>query len=191
MVSTRTRVANPKDKKFTSLLNWLLKEEDLEVIFKVRVFANNYTIHQTKGKKIILSSDKLFMLTANDFDDLLRHLSILHDKTISKTDVVVVNTEVINNEKDLGYEMVKRGDKMVAQVEPEFFPKRFSKRSGIMAYGKTFYVVKKSPDGIASKYTYQVYSWASRLLLYSHEDKDMCEAWINFMYSEVQHLDTV
>jgi len=184
-----TRIADPKNKKFTSLLDWILQSVELDVIFFVKMLHKNYTFYQTKTKEIIVSADKLFYFRAKDFDDLLKEFSLLEEKEITKDHIEVVKSTVIDNTKDLGYDMVERGGRMIAQVDEDFFPKKFTKRSGIRAFGKAFYIAKKSPNGIASKYTYQVYSWTTRLLLFSHHDRDMCEAWINFMYSEVQHLD--
>ena len=186
-----TRIADPKEQEvyFIVGLDFAIGRARRYLFRKDAPWRRTIHFIKRKTKEIIVAADKLFYFRAKDFDDLLKEFSLLEEKEITKDHIEVVKSTVIDNTKDLGYEMVERGGRMIAQVDEDFFPKKFTKRSGIRAFGKAFYIVKKSPNGIASKYTYQVYSWATRLLLFSHHDREMCEAWINFMYSEVQHLD--
>jgi len=185
-----TRIADPKDKNFISLLNYILRYLSLDSIHEIAIGGSRYTMYQTITDEIILASGDMFMARAKDFNDALKYFSLWEKKNITKQNIRIVSTHNVENEQEQVEYVVIEG-RPIARLHKDFFPKRFTKRSGVMAFGKRFYIAKKGPDGKPRKYTNCVYSWNTRLLVFSHEDRDICEMWIRTKYKDISHKDTI
>jgi len=185
-----TRIADPKDKNYLSLLNYTLRHLSLDSVHEIAIGPLRYTMYQTITDEIILASNDLFMARAINFQDALRYFSEWTQKEITKKDIRIVSTSNIEAEQEqIEYAIIE--GRPIARMHKDFFPKRFTKRSGLMAFGKRFYIAKKGPDGKPRKYSNCVYSWDTRLLVFSHEDRDICEMWIRANYKGIAHKDII
>ena len=177
-----------KNKKlYISLLDHLLQRADIDSIHRVKAHNTSFTMYQTTKNGIIIEYAGDFCARARDYPDALRVFSEVSNRKITHEDMVVISTEI--PEKNVDDVKVLRGNRMVSQVDKDFFPKRFSVKTGVIVGDRAFYIVKKNPLGKALKHGYNVYSYTSRLLVFSHNDRDICVAWLKMHYDKIKELD--
>ena len=183
----KTRVSDKKNKKlYMTLLNHMLLKEKIDSIHTVLVHGLQVTMHQTTKSELIVEYAGDFYSRAKDYQEFLHQMSLLTRKSVSHSDITVTQTTIVEHIEEV---FVDRGGRAVSQVDKDFFPKRFSVKTGIVVGDRAFYIVKKSPLGKVLKNTFNVYSYTSRLLVFSHTDKDICIAWLKMHYEKIKDLD--
>ncbi len=162
----------------TYLLNRMMAKDPIVLGMEIQGRYGMFSLSGLKSGKLMVSTSDKFLMSTDNVKDAITEISRFENTELS-----------YYKDRKIETTYVAEDEVVETKIYEEIMPKKPTKANSVIIGDKTFYIVKKSPNGKSSGKIFCLYTWHTRNLIWAHEDKDILIGFLYSRYKEIEHKD--